>query len=71
MTHSWWLVEYVGATPCPVYARWAPTHTCDPREAAYFETKAKAEAWMVRPGIIPFKAPWTAVSHGFMEPARD
>lgn len=61
-----WLVEYVGAVPCPVYATGtAVGFTCDANEAKQFETKEDAETWMVRPGIVAFEKPWAAVEHGW------
>ena len=61
-----WLVEYVGAKPVPVYATGTPTgFTCDAYAAKHFETKEEAEAWMVRPHVVPFELPWAAIEHGF------
>ena len=62
-----WLVEYVGAKPCPVYATgdWIG-FTCSPWDAKQFDTKEEAEAWMVRPGVVAFLPPWKAVFHGFV-----
>jgi hypothetical protein len=62
---SLWLVEYVGAIPCPVYAG-REGYTCDPWAALKFLSKADAEEWMQRPDTIPFKSPWTAIPHGFV-----
>ena len=64
---AWWLVEFVGSIPCPVYARdngFIQT-TCDPYEAKWFETKELAEQWMHRSGIIGFSEPWRAIEHSF------
>lgn len=66
-----WLIEYVGATPCPVYAPedggWL---TCDPLQAKRFETKEDAQAFMRNPldqpyNGVPFHEPWTAIEHSF------
>lgn len=64
-TVSRWLVEFVGAKPCPVYATDGPWHTCNPWEAISFDTREEAEAWMTRPGIVGYQHPWAACSHGF------
>ena len=60
-----WLVEYVGAIPCPVYATGGTFPTCNPWDAVGFDTEEKASAWMTRKGVIPYLPPWKAVSHGF------
>lgn len=65
MTFSAWLIEFVGAKPCPVYATDGPWHTCNPWKAKRFDTRDEAEAWMARPNIVPFTFPWCATSHGF------
>lgn len=61
----YWLVEYVGSKPCPVYASWGTSPTCDAWHAAKFRTKRDAELWMTRPGVIPFTEPWAAIEHEF------
>lgn len=61
-----WLVEYLRATPCPVYARENGPLTCDPWEAKKFVAKEEAQAWMVRDGVVAFLPPWTAVEHKFL-----
>ena len=64
----YWLVEYVGAVPCPVYARISANgcgFTCDAWQALKFATKAGAEAWMIRSSRASFNAPWAAVEHVF------
>ena len=65
MTKTTWLVEYIGAVPCPVYATYWDLPTCDPWQAREFDTKEEAEAWMGRPNRVPYTKPWTAVEHGF------
>lgn len=66
-----WLIEYVGATPVPVYVpgQYEQTHgayTCDAWAARRFETKEAAQRWMADPdGCQPYNEQWAAVEHGF------
>lgn len=62
---SHWLVEFIGAKPCPIYATDGPWPTCDPWSAKWFDTEDEAKAWMTRPGIVAYEFPWKAESHGF------
>lgn len=62
---SCWLVEYRGATPCPVYATDEAFPTCDPWKAKRFDSVEAAERWMHRPEIVGYEFPWEIVSHGF------
>jgi len=62
---SRWLVEYIGSTPCPVYASRGTYPTCDPYEAISFDTEERAKKWMKVKGTVPYPPPWTPVQHGF------
>lgn len=65
----YWLIEYVGAVPVPVYVRTSPANgvafTCDPWHAMKFNAKEKAEEYMRQPGRVPFESPWAAIEHEF------
>lgn len=61
-----WLVEYLGAVPCPVYAKEDLFPTCDPWEAKKFESQEAALKWMHRDGIVAYNHPWAAIEHVFI-----
>ncbi len=72
-----YLIEYVGATPKPVYVPedFVLTHgsyTLDAWAAKRFKTKEDAEAFMNSPmdcekhiQCMPYGDPWVAVEHAF------
>lgn len=67
MDESWWLIEYVGAKPVPVYVSASESwYTTNPWEAKRFYTKEQAEQYM-KTGAIPFTSPWAPVQHGFSD----
>ncbi len=59
-----WLVEYIGASPCPVYISETGDYTCDPWKAKKFRSQRGAQTWMSG-GRIPLRYPWEAVQHSF------
>lgn len=46
-----WLVEYMGAEPCPVYMTKKAGYTTDTRFAEHFASKESAEAWIQEKGL--------------------
>lgn len=66
-TWTAWLIEYVGATPFPVYVPEVyidGCHTVNAFAARHFETKEAAQAHMIEHG---YNFPWAAIEHGFSQ----
>ena len=60
-----WLVEYLGASPCPVFMTKKRTYTTDTRFAEHFASKESAEKWMDEHGMA-YRANeigWAATEH--------
>lgn len=62
-----WLIEHPPVAGFgPIYVPAKPGHlTFNPWHAKWFDTEEQANEFMKRPGYIPFRLPWHAVSHGF------
>jgi hypothetical protein len=63
-----WLVEFMGAKPCPVFMTKKAEYTTDTRFAEHFASKESAEAWIQEKGL-PINLTgaeiggWAAVEH--------
>lgn len=63
---TYWLIEYVGGIPCPVYVQAEGSfHTCDPWKARRFASREEAELYMGNGQHVKFANPWMAVEHLF------